>query len=261
MTGALVIDGLVSGYGHSVVVRGVTMDVQPGEVVALLGRNGAGKTTLLSTVAGLIRPMSGTVTLDGTPLKAGDPIAVVERGVGYVPESRSLFTQLTVRDNLVVAGAHRKRQVDAAIANFPELGRLLDRRAGMLSGGEQQMLAIARALVLHPRVLLVDELSLGLAPVICRRLVDILRDASRNDGVSVLLVEQHIYMALDAADRAYVLRRGEISHAGSAAELHDDLERVHAAYLPDTLPDEAADSPTPASVDSVDGLPLTGGTP
>jgi branched-chain amino acid transport system ATP-binding protein len=255
MSGALCINDLVSGYGHSVVVRGVSMDVQPGEVVALLGRNGAGKTTLLSTVAGLIKQMSGSVTLDGSPLKAGDPIAVVGRGVGFIPESRSLFTQLSVRDNLVVAGAHKRHQIRAALENFPELERLLERKVGMLSGGEQQMLAIARALVRHPRVLLVDELSMGLAPVICRRLVDILRAASRNEGVSVLLVEQHIYMALEAADRAYVLRRGEITHSGSAAELHDDLERVHAAYLPDTLPDEEPESPAPAGAD----LPTTGG--
>jgi branched-chain amino acid transport system ATP-binding protein len=255
MSEALRINELVSGYGRSVVVRGVSIDVSPGEVVALLGRNGAGKTTLLSTVAGLIKQMSGSVTLDGQPLKAGDPIAVVGRGIGFIPESRSLFTQLSVRDNLVVAGAHKRRQIGAAIENFPELERLLDRKAGMLSGGEQQMLAIARALVRHPRVLLVDELSMGLAPVICRRLVDILRAASRNDGVSVLLVEQHIYMALEAADRAYVLRRGEITHSGSAAELHDDLERVHAAYLPDTLPDDQPERPASDDAD----LPVTGG--
>lgn len=230
---ALSVDAVASGYGHTTVVRRVSLDVAEGEVVAVLGRNGAGKSTLLSTIAGFIRPTEGTITLSGADLRPGDPSSAVALGLQFVPESRSLFTQLTVRDNLAVAGARKRRDLAVATAHFPELEALLDRKAGLLSGGEQQMLAIARALVRRPSVLLVDELSMGLAPVICRRLAQILREISRSERMSVVLVEQHIHMALDVADRAYVMRRGEISHTGTAGDLLEDLDRVRAAYLPD----------------------------
>ena len=208
---ALSIDGLSAGYGSTAVLRGVSLRVEPRQIVALLGRNGAGKTTTLLSVSGFVRPTQGAIAVGGVTIGRRHPAAIARLGVAHVPESRALFRQLSVRDNLAVAGATNRRHFDAAYALFPELKALEGRRAGLLSGGEQQMLALARAVVRSPRLLMVDEMSLGLAPIICERLSATLRELADDRGVAVLLVEQHLRLALAVADYAYVMRRGSIA--------------------------------------------------
>ncbi|KPM52119.1 branched-chain amino acid ABC transporter ATP-binding protein [Frankia sp. R43] len=231
MTAALAVTGLSAGYGSAPVIRGISFEVLPGEIVALLGRNGAGKTTTLLTISGLVRARAGEVSVGGKVVAAHQPRAVTRAGVGHVPEERALFANLSVRDNLAVAGARRARDLRRVLELFPELERLLDRRSGLLSGGEQQMLALARAVYQRPKVLLVDEMSLGLAPKICQRLVGILRRLATEQGLAVVLVEQHLFLALEAADRAYVLHRGEITLSGTRAELAERRAELEAAYL------------------------------
>jgi branched-chain amino acid transport system ATP-binding protein len=180
-------------------------------VVALLGPNGAGKTTTLETIAGLNHPISGTVELSGEKVGGTPAYQLAGRGLALVPEGRALFPGLTVREHLRLAGGQRRRasiREDELLEMLPELRKCLGRKAGLLSGGEQQMLAVGRALVTRPRLLLVDEMSLGLAPVIVERLIPILRRAADELGSSVLFVEQHVALALEVADRAYVLTHG-----------------------------------------------------
>ncbi len=217
---------LVTGYGDLAVVHGLDLHVNAGEVVALIGANGAGKSTTLLTLAGEVAQMSGDVLWKGEATKA--PMHVrCKNGMGYVTEERSVIMNLTTQENLRLANV----SVSVAVDLFPALSVLLDRKAGLLSGGEQQMLSLARALGRRPEVLLLDELSLGLAPLIVTRLLETVRRAADTDGVGVLLVEQHVRQALKIADRVYVLKRGNIALTGTANEVRGRLEEIEVAYL------------------------------
>ncbi|MGD9752833.1 MAG: ABC transporter ATP-binding protein [Acidimicrobiia bacterium] len=218
--------GLAAGYGSQPVVHDVAIEVHPGEVVTLLGPNGAGKTTTLLALAGELAPLAGHVELDGavtrTPLHRR-----ARNGLTFVTEEKSVFMGLSTRDNLRVGGV----AVADALALFPELGRRLDVRGGLLSGGEQQMLTLARALARKPRLLLADELSMGLAPLIVQRLLEAVRAAADERGTAVLLVEQHVRKALQYADRVYVMRRGRIELSGTAAEMANRIDEIEEQYL------------------------------
>jgi branched-chain amino acid transport system ATP-binding protein len=215
-----------AGYGPQPVIHDVDIVVEPGEVVGLLGANGAGKTTTLLALAGELPLLGGQVRLDGTSTAA--PLHErARRGLTFVTEERSVFMSLTARDNLRVANV----DVDTALGQFPELARLLGVRAGLLSGGEQQMLTLARALSRGPRVLLADELSMGLAPLIVKRLLEAVVRIAKQQGTAVLLVEQHVRRALAYCDRAYVMHRGRIELGGSAAELLGRLSEIEDRYL------------------------------
>ncbi len=235
MTAALQIENLSSGYVGVPVVRGIDLHVEPGEVVALLGPNGAGKTTTLLTVSGLLPALAGSVTVLGQPVTSRAPHLNARRGLAHVAEDRSLFFQLTVQENLRLGvdgdRSAREAAYERALDMLPALRPLMDRRAGLLSGGEQQMLALARAMVGDPKLLLVDEMSLGLAPIIVERLLPIVRQIADETGAAVLLVEQHIQMALSVADRAYVMSHGAISMSGTAAELSERRDLLEASYL------------------------------
>jgi ABC-type branched-subunit amino acid transport system ATPase component len=217
--------GLYAGYLGVPVVHDLALTVGPGEVVVLLGANGAGKSTTLRTLAGAIAPISGEIRWQGTPTRA--PLHRRARnGLALVTEQRSVFMGLSTEANLRLG----RGPVDAALALFPELTDLLKRRAGLLSGGEQQILTLARALAADPAALLADELSLGLAPMIVRRLLVAVREAA-DRGVGVLLVEQHAAQALEVADRGYVFRRGRVVMSGSADELRQNFDEIRDSYL------------------------------
>jgi len=234
----LTVANLHAGYLGIPAVRQLSLTVAPGEVVALLGPNGAGKTTTLSTIAGLLRPISGTIRL-GDQVIGGQPAYRLARlGISLVPEDRALFGALTVRENLRVARSDRPLAVDELLQVLPELEKCLSRKASVLSGGEQQMLAVGRALVSRPRLLLVDEMSLGLAPVIVERLLPVLRRIAEDLGSGVLFVEQHISLALEVADRAYVLNHGDLVLEGPAERLRSNRELVEASYLGEATIDE-----------------------
>jgi len=226
----LSVSDLTSFYGSSRVLFDVSLNVEPGEVVALLGRNGAGKTTAMASIVGMVRSRGGTVSLDGKPLHKLPPFRRVRAGLGYVPQSGRVFGGLTVRENLeIVRGVRRNGDgwtIDRAFDAFPKLAELHERDAGRLSGGERQMLAVARALMANPRVMLLDEPSEGLAPVVVQSLGRLVREL-RDSGVGVLLAEQNHLFALSLADRAYVIEKGTIRHEGRADELagSDVLER------------------------------------
>jgi branched-chain amino acid transport system ATP-binding protein len=216
---------LCVGYGAVEVVKDVDLVVHAGEVVALLGVNGAGKTTIVRALSGQLKPSGGEVWLKGRPTTA--PLHKrVRDGMRLITEDRSVFMGLTTAENLRLGGQSR----EACLEVFPELERLLHRRAGLLSGGEQQMLTLARALAAQPTVLLADELSLGLAPLICVRLLAALR-AAADRGAGVLLVEQRARDALAVADRAYVISRGQVAVSGSASELAGRIEEIESTYL------------------------------
>lgn len=217
--------GLTAGYNGVPVVRGLDLHVDTGEIVALLGPNGAGKTTTMLALAGELKVLDGSVELFGSPAR-GRLNRRTRSGMAFLPEGRSAFRSLTVRENLRLGIG----SVDEALATGTELRPLLRRRAGVLSGGEQQILGLSRALAAAPRLLLADELSLGLAPVVVTRMLRAVREAA-DAGVGVLLVEQHAHQALAIADRAYVMRRGSVVLSGDAADLAQNVDELSASYL------------------------------
>jgi len=224
---------LEAGYGAIRALRGVSLEVRRGEIVSLIGSNGAGKSTLLRVASGLLRPGAGTVRIDGEDVTGARPDRIVARGVCHVPEGRRIFANLSVRENLQM-GAFARRggasdALDRVLALFPRLRERLAQPGGTLSGGEQQMLAIGRALMAAPRLLLLDEPSLGLAPILVQQIFSILEEIHR-DGTTLVLVEQNALQALRIADRAYVLETGTLALEGPAASLARD-PRVRRAYL------------------------------
>jgi len=229
------LDELCVPRGGRPVVRNVSLEIPPAQVTAVLGANGAGKSTMVLAVAGLLRPSSGRVLLGDRDLTRLRPEQVRAAGVAVVPEGRRLLTSLTVEDNLRVAtyslsSAHAKEGIAYALELFPELEKRWHAPARLLSGGEQQMVVLAQALVGHPRILLVDELSLGLAPVVVKRLVPTLETVAAN-GVGVLLIEQFAHVALALAETAYVIEGGRIRYSGTAKRLRDEPELLRSAYL------------------------------
>ena len=227
----LAIEDMTSGYDNAAVVRDMNLTVAPGEVVALLGANGAGKTTTLRTISGVIRPMAGDVRFAGEDMVSISPPMRARMGIAHVPEGRGIFFGLTVAEHFRLTYRGEQLEPEIAYSYFPALRELQNRRAGLLSGGEQQMLAVGRALARRPKVLLLDELSLGLAPVIVERLLPVVRKFALEDGCAVLLVEQHVNLALEVADRGYILSHGEVMAHRSAEELRGDQGLLVASYL------------------------------
>ncbi|MFM8320422.1 MAG: ABC transporter ATP-binding protein [Chloroflexota bacterium] len=223
-------------YGHIHALQGISLTVEQGEIVTLIGANGAGKSTTLRTISGLIRPRIGSVKLDGRDITGLAPHLIVEQGVGHVPEGRGIFPRLTVRENLEM-GAYTltdqdevEQRMQRVYKLFPRLLERVGKKGGTLSGGEQQMLATARGIMLHPRILLMDEPSMGLAPVLVEAIFSVIRELNRNEGVTILLVEQNALMALSIAHRGYVLQNGTIVVSDTAANLKRN-EMVREAYL------------------------------
>lgn len=231
MSAVLSVDHLSAGYQRSVVVRDIGIEVASGEVVALLGPNGAGKTTTLKAVSGLVRSFEGGVSLQGESLEALSPTNRARRGIAHVPEDRGLFFGLTVAEHFKLRRRGETLDADLAFDYFPALTKLSNRLAGVLSGGEQQMLAVGRALARKPALLLLDELSLGLAPVIVQALLPVIRRFADDTGCGVLLVEQHVELALGISDRAYLMAHGDISAGHDAQVLLQDKGLVRASYL------------------------------
>ncbi len=220
------------GYGSLAVIKGISLHIEPGEIVSLLGANGAGKSTLLKAIAGLVPPWEGSIRLDGRELRGTPVWRGISQGLVLVPEGRGIFADMTVMDNLIVGGYRnrdRRLAIERVLERFPVLRERQRQIAGTLSGGEQQMLAIARALVGMPRLLLLDEPSMGLAPLVVREVFQIIRGL-RSQGVTVFLVEQNAVAALEIADRGYVLETGEITLEGSGEALRENPE-VKRAYL------------------------------
>ena len=243
-TNALRAEGLHTFYGKSHILHGVSMEVEEGRITALLGRNGAGKTTTLRSLMGLTPPRQGRVEIFGQDTTRWPPFRIAAGGVGYVPEGRRVFPNLTVAENLRVPASRSGPWNEERIYQlFPRLHERRGNRGRQLSGGEQEMLAIGRALILNPRLLILDEPSQGLAPLIVREVFDVVA-RMRAEGISVLLVEQNARMSLEIADNAYVLDDGAVVYAGSAAELRADEARVQ--ELAGASAEAWADEPTPA---------------
>jgi branched-chain amino acid transport system ATP-binding protein len=222
---------LVGGYGKIVAFRSLDLTLEAGTVLAVLGPNGAGKTTMMLTLAGLLPRLGGDVVLDGTSLPSGKPSVANLAGVVLVPDNRALFTTLTVQENIEIARLPGEKGIDDVVEMFPALKKRLDLKAGSLSGGEQQMLAMARGIVQRPKVFLIDEMSMGLAPIIVESLLPIVRAIADTSGEAVVLVEQHVGLALEVADEALVLVHGDAVLRGPASELRADPTRLEAAYL------------------------------
>ena len=224
-------------YGPRLALQGVSLEVAEGSVVAILGANGAGKSTTLRAISGLVRPQQGTIEFEGRRIDGMAPERIVEMGISQVPEARQLFSELTVMENLRLGaytrrdGAGVRRDLDQVLARFPILGERLKQAAGSLSGGEQQMLAIGRALMARPRLLLLDEPSLGLAPLVTRGIFDIIRTI-HEEGVTVLVVEQNARLALGIAQSGYVLETGRVVLADTANQLrgNEDVRRSYLGY-------------------------------
>ena len=234
MNTSLNVENIHVYYGAIHAIRGVTFTVNEGEVVTLIGANGAGKSTILKTVSGLLRPKSGTISFDGTDITQIPPHKLVPMGLAHVPEGRRIFQQMTVEENLEMGAFTQPKggiamDLEKVFALFPRLKERRRQIAGTLSGGEQQMLAMGRALMSHPKLLMLDEPSMGLAPILVEQIFDIIRSLHRT-GTTILLVEQNAQMALSVADRAYVLETGEITLTGTGDELiHSDA--IRKAYL------------------------------
>ncbi len=243
----LQVDNLYAGYNGVSVVRGLTLTVSAGELVALLGPNGAGKTTTLRAVSGLVERHGGSVTVLGGPVpKLRRAHKVARRGLAHVPEGRGILGQLTVRENLLLATRRGKVDFHRALDYFPALEPLMDRKGALLSGGEQQMVVLSRAILARPRLMLIDELSLGLAPILFSQLLPVVRRFVDEMGAGMLLVEQYAEMSLAYSDRAYVLNHGDLVLSGPADDLLADRGRLDAAYLggndrtcPEFLPAES----------------------
>jgi branched-chain amino acid transport system ATP-binding protein len=230
----LQVRGLTAGFGAGPVLFGIDLEIGLGELIALVGANGAGKSTTLGTLSGLVPATSGSVTFSGRDITNARPEAIVRAGIAHVPQGRRLFGTVSVEKNLRLgAYVRRDREIDAdfirVLDYFPALKDKLAREAGTLSGGEQQMVAVGRGLMAKPKLLMVDELSLGLAPKVVDRLIDVMKEINAA-GTALLLVEQDVLVALDVADRAYVLENGRIVMSGKAAELKDD-PGIRKAYL------------------------------
>ena len=241
----LKVTDLAVSYGHVEALRGINVEVHKGQIVSIIGANGAGKTTLLRTISGLVKPRTGTVEFEGAPLPR-KPSKIVGAGVVHVPEGRKCFSGLSIRDNLLVGGylfkgADLEKDLQEQYKRFPILEKRKDQFAGTLSGGEQQMLAVARGLMSRPKILLLDEPSMGLAPIIVNQIYDLIREI-RDSGITVLLVEQNARKALGICDYAYVLENGKINLSGSGEELLKSLTAFYEsegckAYVADTAPE------------------------
>jgi len=230
----LEVEGLAAGYGLTRVLEGLSLHVGPGEVVAVLGPNGAGKTTLNMVLSGLLRPRAGRVVFEGRDITGESPAEIMERGLIQVPEGRRIFPNLSVRENLELgsyrrARVNRARNIERVFETFPRLRERMRQAAGTLSGGEQQMLAIGRGMMAEPRLLILDEPSLGLSPLLVEEMFALIRRLHA-EGLSIMLVEQNVAQSLDIADRAYVLENGTIALSGPAAQVRED-PRLKRTYL------------------------------
>ena len=230
----LAISGLHAGYGATEILRGVDLAVGPGEIVAVLGSNGAGKSTLNRAISGVLRPWRGSVRFTGAAIEREKPAAIVARGLIHVPEGRRIFPNMTVRENLDLgayrrAREHREHNRSRVLAIFPRLAERHSQRAGTLSGGEQQMLAIGRGLMAEPKLLILDEPSLGLSPLLVEELFLLIKRIN-TEGITLLLVEQNVVQSLDVAQRAYILENGAFVLQGSAADIRND-PNLKRAYL------------------------------
>ena len=232
----LELEDIHSFYGKIHALKGISLSVEEGEIVTLIGANGAGKSTTLRTISGLVRARQGRVLFDGQDISNLPAHEIVLAGVGHVPEGRGVFPRLTVRENLEIGAfpihsrSEVERRMEAVFELFPRLKERITQKGGTLSGGEQQMLATARGLMLKPRILLMDEPSMGLAPVLVELIFDVILQLNRNEGITILLVEQNAHMALQYASRAYVLETGQIVLSGPAEEIARNPQ-VKEAYL------------------------------
>jgi branched-chain amino acid transport system ATP-binding protein len=236
----LAIEAVDAGYEGATVLRNLDLTVGEGEVIALLGANGAGKTTTLRAISGIVHPSSGRIALSGTDLRKVSISGRARMGIAHVPDNRGVFFGLTVAEHFRLGHRGEKLDADVAYKYFPALAELQERRCGLLSGGEQQMLAVARNLARRPRLLLLDELSLGLAPLIVERLLPVVRQYATDSGCGVLLVEQHVQLALGIADRGYVLSHGRVVLEDSAAALRDNRELLMASYFGEQAAEDLA---------------------
>ncbi|PYM85431.1 MAG: ABC transporter ATP-binding protein [Candidatus Rokuibacteriota bacterium] len=229
----LTLDGVHTYYAKSHILHGVSLEVRPGEVVGLLGRNGVGKSTTLKTIMGIVRPSGGRIVFDGRDIAGLPPYRLARVGIGYVPEDRRIFRLLSVLENLrtgldrpEVTATRRQALLDKVYESFPILAERRNQAGGTLSGGEQQMLAIARAMMLEPRIILLDEPTEGLMPRMVAQIREII-DVLHKDGVAILLVEQNVPLTLDVSDRVYIMEKGTVRHHGPAAALRADATVIH----------------------------------